>query len=84
MSLDYFPVPHFPVGPFPAISRQDASAEGEMPVFRAMRHVHHSAEEMFDLVADVEPDGHFNRALTAAATLGSICNMSLQAGLWRC
>ena len=25
-----------------------------MPVFRAMRHVHHSADEMFDLVADVE------------------------------
>jgi len=25
-----------------------------MPVFRAMRRVHHSADEMFDLVADVE------------------------------
>ena len=25
-----------------------------MPVFRAMRHVHHSAGEMFDLVADIE------------------------------
>jgi coenzyme Q-binding protein COQ10 len=25
-----------------------------MPVFRAMRRIHHSAEEMFDLVADVE------------------------------
>ena len=34
--------------------RQDASAEREMPVFREVRRVQHSADEMFDLVADVE------------------------------
>src|SRR5262245_30203649 len=51
MSLSCFPVP---ISPFPAISRQDASLEGEMRVFREVRHVHHSPGEMFDLVADVE------------------------------
>jgi coenzyme Q-binding protein COQ10 len=30
-----------------------------MPVFRAMRRVHHSADEMFDLVADVERYSEF-------------------------
>src|SRR6516162_6767510 len=51
MSLSCFPVafPHF----LP-IWWWDASAEREMPVFRAMRRIHHSADQMFDLVADVE------------------------------
>jgi coenzyme Q-binding protein COQ10 len=33
---------------------QDGSTEEEMPAFQEVRHVHHSADEMFDLVADVE------------------------------
>jgi coenzyme Q-binding protein COQ10 len=38
----------------PAAEREDAEVEQEMPVFRATRCVHHSADKMFDLVADVE------------------------------
>src|SRR6516165_7134458 len=54
MLLGCLSIADFPVGPFSAIMRQDASAEGEMPVFREVRRVRHRADEMFDLVADVE------------------------------
>jgi coenzyme Q-binding protein COQ10 len=54
MSLACFPVAHVPLRAIPAIPRLDASAAREMPAFRAMRRVPHSADEMFDLVADVE------------------------------
>ena len=53
MLLGCLSIADFPVGPFPA-ERQDASAEREMPVFREVRRIQHSADEMFDLVADVE------------------------------
>lgn len=38
----------------PAIPGHDASTEEDMPAFQEVRRVHHSADEMFDLVADVE------------------------------
>jgi coenzyme Q-binding protein COQ10 len=42
------------IGPCPGSPWQDGSTEEEMPAFQEVRHVHHSADEMFDLVADVE------------------------------
>jgi coenzyme Q-binding protein COQ10 len=49
--MSCFPVA---ISTFLAIWWRDASAEGKMPVFREVRRVHHRADEMFDLVADVE------------------------------
>jgi coenzyme Q-binding protein COQ10 len=72
--------------------RQDASAEREMPVFRAMRRIHHSAEEMFDLVADVERYREFvplclKHAIRSRATRAGteilMTNMTVACGIYR-
>src|SRR5215470_8633917 len=91
MSLTCVPV-LIPRWAIATISRQDASAEGEMPVFRAMRHVHHSADEMFDLVADVERYHEFIPLCLRHAILSRVwhpdgeilmTDMTVQCGLYR-
>jgi coenzyme Q-binding protein COQ10 len=90
MSLACFPVPE--VRAIPDIPRQDASTEEEMPAFQEVRRIHRSADEMFDLVADVERYHEFVPLCLKRAILSResrpdgeilMTDMTVQCGLYR-
>jgi coenzyme Q-binding protein COQ10 len=90
MSLACFPVSQLRA--IPGILRRDASTEEEMPAFQEVRRVRHSADEMFDLVADVERYHEFVPLCLRHAILSResrpdgeilMTDMTVQCGIYR-